>query len=64
MTPYVTYQLYRAARPLTPYEQQITDEQIGKLSASVSGTLARFRRPRRTSERHMRYGAAQSATGR
>jgi hypothetical protein len=64
MTPYVSYQMYWAARPLTPHEQRATDEQIGRLSASVSGTVARFRRPRRTSVRPVRYRAAQSATGR
>jgi hypothetical protein len=64
MTPYVSYQLYRAARPLTPDEQQMSDERIGRLSASVTGTLGRFHRPRRTRVRHVHYGATQSATGR
>jgi hypothetical protein len=64
MTPYVSYQIYWARRPLTPNEQRVQDERIGRLSASVSGTVARFRRPRRTSVRPVHYCATQSATGR
>ena len=62
MTPYASYQMYWAARPLTSHEQRIKDEQIGRLSASVSGTVARFRRPRRASVRAVHYCA--TATGR
>jgi hypothetical protein len=61
MTPYVSYRMYRAARPLTPHEQRVSDEQIGRLSESVSGTLARLRWPRRKWVSRVRYGSVQSA---
>ena len=64
MTPYVSYQMYWAGRPLTPFEQLRADEQIGRLSASVSDTLARLRWPRRTWVQRIRFGAAQSAAER
>ena len=62
MTPYVSYQMYWAARPLTPHEQRVTDEQVGRLSASVSDTLARFRWPRRTSVPQVCYCSTQTVT--
>jgi hypothetical protein len=61
MTPYVSYRLYWAARPLTPQQQRMTDEQIGRLSESVSGALASLRWPRRQWVRRVRYGSFQSA---
>lgn len=61
MTPYVSYKMYWAARPPTPAEQRTADEQIGRLSASVSNGLAVFRRPRRPQVQRAFYGSTQGA---
>ncbi len=59
MTPYVSYKMYWAARQPTSAEQRLADEQVGRLSASLSDAIARLRLPHRPGVRRASYGVAQ-----
>ncbi|HEY3925499.1 MAG TPA: hypothetical protein VGL75_13135 [Acidothermaceae bacterium] len=45
MIPHASYQLFRAGRQLTPFEQREADAQIGRCSKWLSDTLTRLRTP-------------------
>jgi hypothetical protein len=58
--PHASYQLFRAGRQLTPFEQREADAQIGRWSKWLSDTLTRLRSPASRSSRARSSGSTSS----